>query len=125
MNWKITDARRFWNLISAVILLLGMGSAIAIYATAPAESDDAQGYRIVGGKMYPVVPTKMYVRNLELYGDKGLVLYDDMTRWFDERWHGKALGVTIAWISVFTAAVIYFFNNYVTFEDDEGDSLGN
>jgi hypothetical protein len=118
VKWKIFDKQYRLNLISAIILLVGLGSAIVIYIAAPDESDSVLGYDIVGGTMYPNVPSKMDVHNLELYGGKPLVLANDILRWFDGLWQGKSLAVTIAWISIITAGVIFFFNNYVTFEDE-------
>lgn len=118
MNWNISDAHYRLNLISAIILLIGLGSAIAIYIAAPDESDSVLGYNIVGGAMYRNVPSKMDVHNLELYGGKPLVLANDIVQWFDGLWYGKSLAVTIVCISIITAGVIFFFNNYVSFEDE-------
>ena len=118
MNWKISDKQYRLNLISAIILLVGLGSAVLLYVTAPDESDSVLGYDIVGGTLYANVPSKMDVHNLELYGGKPLVLANDVIRWFDGLWQGRSLAVTIAWISILTAGVIFFFNNYVTFEDE-------
>lgn len=118
MNWRATDKHTCLNLISAIILLVGLGSAGAIYVTAHNESDENPEYTIVGDKVYHAVPTKMDVRNLELYGGKGLVLADDIMRWFQGLWHGKSLAGTIACISIVTAGGIFFFNNYVSFEDE-------
>jgi hypothetical protein len=97
---------------------VGLGSAIALYVTAPDESDSVLEYDIVGGHMYPNIPSKVYTHNLELYGGKMLVLTDDIAHWFYGLWYGRSLAVTIAWISIITAGVIFFFNNYVTFEDE-------
>jgi len=118
MKWKISNKQYCLNLISAIILLVGLGSATVIYLTAEDESGSALGYDIVGGTMYPNVPSKTYDHNLELYGGKPLVLANEIIRWFDGLWYGKSLAVTIAWISIITAGVIFFFNNYVSFEDE-------
>jgi hypothetical protein len=118
MKWKISDKQHRLNLISVIILLVGLGSAIVIYITAPDEASSVLGYDIVGGKMYSNVPSKMDIHNLELYGGKPLVLANDVIRWFDGLWYGKSLAGTVAWISIITAGVIFFFNNYVLFEDE-------
>ena len=118
MNGKISDKHSRLNFICAAILLLGLGSATVLYMTAPEEPGNDPGYTIVGDTMYPTVPSKMYVRNLELYGGKGLVLANDVMQWFNELWHGRSLAVTIAWVSIITACGIFFFNNYVSFEDE-------
>ena len=106
------------NLISAIILVIGLGSAVALYLTAQEEVVDVLGYDVVGGTMYPNVPSKVYEHNLELYGGKPLVLANDLIRWFNGLWYGRSLAVTIAWISILTAGTIFFFNNYVSFEDE-------
>jgi hypothetical protein len=36
------------------------------------------------------------------------VLFDEFQTWFAARWQGRQLGVTIAWISVGAALVLYF-----------------
>jgi hypothetical protein len=118
MNCKISDKQRFLNLICAIILLVGLGSAAVIYLTVPDGSDGDLGYDIVGGIMYPKVPSKMYDHNLELYGGKMLIVTNDIVHWFYGLWQGKSLAITIAWISAITAFVIFFFNNYVSFEDE-------
>jgi len=116
---KTYKTKHYLNLISAVILLVGLGSALAIYIVAPDEQDGNLDYKIVGDNMYPALPSKSYNRNLELYGGKSLVIANDFTQWFNELWHGKALAVTIAWTSIITAGGIFFFNHYVSFEDEQ------
>jgi hypothetical protein len=108
------------NFISALILLIGLGSALVIYIAAPAEPDGSLGYEIVGGRMYPAVPDKMYDRNRELYGGKWSVVGDDFTRWFNGLWEGRSLAGTIAFLAVLSAGLIFFFNNYVTFDEETG-----
>jgi hypothetical protein len=118
MKWKISNKQYRLNLISAIILVAGLGSAVVIYLTAQDEVENVLGYDLVGGTMYPNVPSKVYDHNLELYGGKPLILANDMIRWFNGLWQGRSLAVTIAWISIITAGVIFFFNHYVSFEDE-------
>jgi hypothetical protein len=54
--------------------------------------------------------TKTYVRDLERFGGKAAVLFDEFNRWFAARWHGKALGVTIAWLSVGAATLLFWIS---------------
>ena len=63
-------------LITAVILLAGLGSAILIYLRAGDDSQGVLGYEAAGGHVYPVSPedSKMYMHDLELYGGKVNVL---------------------------------------------------
>ena len=105
-----------------MILVIGLGSAMVIYVTAQDEPDSVLGYDIVGGNMYPSVPSKMDAHYVELYGGKQLVLAKDVIRWFNGLWYGRSLAMTIACISIITAGVIFFFNNYVSFEEESKKS---
>jgi len=124
MNWNLSDKHDRWNAISAVVLLFGLVSACAIYFLVPDVVDDTLGYKIVGDRMYPVVPSKLYVRNMELYGGKWTVLANDIGRWFNELWYGRSLGITIACISIVAAGLIFFFNNYVSFDAETDIEAG-
>ncbi len=90
--------------VAAVILVVGLGVAAAIYFTAEDEPELSTSYVVV---MDPAT-TKAYVRELERFGGKASVLFDEFSRWFAGRWHGKALGVTVAWISIAVAALLYW-----------------
>ncbi len=116
MMRALHDTHRRWNVISAVILLIGLASAAVVYGTAADDPDDVLGYRIIGGNVYPSVPSKMDRHTRELYGGKALLLADDFVGWFVGLWQGRTLGVTIACLSAVVAGLIFFFNNYVSFE---------
>ena len=90
------------------MLVVGFAAGAAIYLFADDEQS-ATSYVIVGDSAYPVDPssTKAYVRQLERFGGKAAVIFDDFNRWFAGLWQGKALGVTVAWLSVFAAAVLF------------------
>jgi hypothetical protein len=89
-------------LIPAVILLVGLGSAVVIYLTVPNNSADIAAYEAEGGYLYPISPedSKAYLRNLELFGGKTNVLAREFIRWFDGLWHGKSLAFTVAFITI-------------------------
>lgn len=89
------------------MLVAGLLSAGVIYFSAEDEPESTS-YVIVGDSAYAVDPTrsKTYVRQLERFGGKAAVLFDDFNRWFAARWQGKALGITIAWISIVAAVLI-------------------
>lgn len=57
--------------------------------------------------MYEIAASKQYARTLQQFGGKQAVLLDELQTWFAARWKGKQLGVTIAWISVGAALVLY------------------
>ena len=110
MDGKSSGLRIFLNLISAIILLVGLGTAIFIYQTADMDSSGALGYQIIGGTVYPIMPenTKIYRHDLEVYGGKAAVLADDFRRWFNGLWHGKSLAFTIAVITILASFAGFF-----------------
>ncbi len=113
MKRKIADLRACLILISAIIMLVGLGSAILIYRTAGNDSSSVSGYEIIGGSVYPIRPedSKMYRHDLELYGGKAAVLADEFRRWFVGLWHGKSLALMVAGISIFISFGIFFAAN--------------
>jgi hypothetical protein len=103
MKWKIADQRTGLYLISAIILVAGLGSAAFIYQAAMNDPSNASGYEVIGGFIYPNAgeSSKRYVHDLELYGGKSAVLADDFMRWFAGLWRGKSLAWTVACIAIF------------------------
>jgi hypothetical protein len=97
MSGKILQPRTWLNLIGAITLLVGLGSAALIYHHA-ANPSGASGYEAADGTIYPIMPgdSKLYRHNLEVYGGKFSVIMDDFRRWFIGLWQGKSLAVIIA-----------------------------
>lgn len=98
------------RIVAGLVLIVGLAAAAAIYFSAEEEAPLTSSYVIT---IDPAL-TKTYVRDLERFGGKAAVLFDDFNRWFAARWHGKALGVTVAWIAVGAAAVIYWLGTRAT-----------
>ena len=98
MNWKILQQRTCLNLISGIILVVGLGSAALIYQRAANDQYGALGSGVGGETMYPIMPenSKLYRHNLEVYGGKLTVIMDDFRRWFVGLWQGKSLALMIA-----------------------------
>jgi len=94
------------RLIAGLVLIVGLATAAAIYFTAEDEPQQSSSYVIV---IDPAM-TKTYVRDLERFGGKAAVLFDEFNRWFAARWHGKALGVTIACLSAGAAALLFWIS---------------
>jgi hypothetical protein len=80
-----------------VILVVGLGGAAWIYRTAEDESNAA---------IDEMTGSKVYVRELQRFGGKAAVLFDELNRWFAGLWQGKSLGITLACISVFASLVL-------------------
>ena len=117
MKRKVADLRESLILIGAIIMLVGLGSAILIYQSAGDDSDSVLGYEIIDGSAYPIRPedSRMYRRDLELYGGKAAVIVDDFSRWFVGLWRGKSLAFTVAGISIFISFVVFFAANRLPF----------
>ena len=110
MERKGAGLRVSINILSAVILLAGLGTAVFVYQTADTDAGGALGYQIIGGTIYPIMPenTKIYRHDLEVYGGKAAVLADDFRRWFNGLWQGKTLAFTIAVITILVSLTGFF-----------------
>ena len=115
MKWKISDPLTYLNLISVIILLVGLGSAVLIYRTVGNDSNGVLGYEIIGGTAYPIRPedSKMYLRDLQIYSGKAGVLADEFRRWFVGLWYGKSLAFTVAYITLFVSFVVFYAANHL------------
>lgn len=109
MGDRISNLRARLYASCVVILALGLLGAAAIYLTAEDEPDSAAGYVMIDGKAYPIPPgsSKVYVRDLQRFGGKSAVLFDELNRWFAGLWQGKSLAITLAWISVSAALGVF------------------
>jgi hypothetical protein len=85
---------------SLIVLALGIGAALLIYFTAEDDSDAA---------LQAIFASKPYVRELQRFGGKAAVLFDEFSRWFDSLWIGKKLAFTVAWISLFASLGIFLY----------------
>jgi hypothetical protein len=112
-NARLTNARlkARLNLAAIVVLVLGLGAGILVYATADEAVPEAAGYIVVDGLKYPIAPnqSKRYIRDLERFGGKASVLFDEFDRWFAELWRGKTLGITIGCLSTAVALGVFLF----------------
>jgi len=126
MKLKTLDLYTYLNLISLMVLLVGLGSAILIYRTAEDTPYGALGYEEEGGTAYPVMPedSKQYLRGLELYGGKANVLMDQLRRGFIGLWHGKSLAFTVAFITIFVTFGVFYTANYLLPSRLESDNPG-
>ena len=109
MKWKIANQRTGLNLIGAIILLVGLGSAAFIYRAAMNDSSSTSGYEVIGGFIYPSSGenSKKYMHDLELYGGKAAVLADEFMRWFAGLWHGTSLAFTVACITIIISLGVF------------------
>ena len=125
MNWKVFNQRTCLNLISAIILVVGLGGAAWLYQRAGNGVYGAYGYEVGDGTIYPIMPedSKRYRHNLELYGGKANVIMDDFRRWFTGLWHGKSLAVIVGCTSIIISFGFNFAANHLQ-ERLESDGPG-
>ena len=93
------DRRTRFRLGALVVLAVGLASALGIYLAA---ADDAGNAALV--EMHG---SKPYVHQLERFGGKAAVMFDQFNRWFAGLWEGRQLGITLACITVFIAAGLF------------------
>jgi len=107
------ELKKRLRLSCLVILLAGLCGALLIYLLAEDTPDASLGYVVVNGAVYPLATrdSKKYRREVQRFGGKAAVAFDDFGRWFGELWRGKILAKTVAWISVLLALGIYLFAN--------------
>jgi hypothetical protein len=120
-----SELKKRLRLVSLVILLAGLLGGMLIYRYAGDVPDESLGYRIVDGTVqaYSVRDTKRYRRDLEMFGGKTALMFDDFYHWFTALWQGKALGQTVAWIGLFVSLGLYLFAG--TLPDDRDTSERN
>ena len=87
------------KLASVLVLAIGLSVAAGIYFFAPERDENMATYEIA--------QSKQYNRTLQRFGGKASVLFDEFQAWFAARWQGKQLGVTIGWLAVGAAGVLY------------------
>ena len=112
--------------LSAAIFVVGLCSASAVYFLNEDQPDAGDGYVIVDGKTYPagVYQSKRYVRDLERFGGKANVIFNELNRWFASLWQGKKLGLTVGWLSAGVSLVIFMLARYLYPEPGPEDRDG-
>ncbi len=126
MVWDNLESRTRLRIIGALILIVGLASAGAVYLTAEKSAADAVGYEMIDGQAYPISPasSKRYVHDLEVYGGKAAVMADELNRWFSGLWQGTSLAYTIAFLAI-VASLGCFFVASLTLDDGEDDRTGS
>ena len=88
------------KIASALVLAIGLSIAAGIYFFSPEPAENMV--------IYEMSISKQHARTLERLGGKQALLFDDIQRWLAARWQGKQLGVTIGWLSIGVAGVLYW-----------------
>jgi hypothetical protein len=115
MNRKIINQRTCLNVISVIVLVIGLGSAVLVYQGARNHPYGALGYEVGDGTVYPFMPenSKLYRHNLEVYGGKFNVMMDDFRRWFLGLWQGKSLAFIIGCTTIIISFGFFYRANYL------------
>jgi hypothetical protein len=95
-------------LIAALfILVASLAAGGTVYFLA--DESDPSAYVVIGDTAYAVDPatSKTYVRQLERFGGKASVLFDEINRFLASLWHGKRLGLTIGALGVAGALALF------------------
>jgi hypothetical protein len=110
MLGRFRMGRRQIRNVAAMLLALGLGSALVVYLTAGPTPADPLG---------DPLDSKKYLRELELYGGKANVLSVELRQWFSGLWHGRSLAATVAVLTMFLTFAFWFVaNNQVSDDSD-------
>lgn len=93
------DPRRL-RALARWTLILGLGAALVIYATAEPAPPDPLGY--------DPMDTKRYLRELEVFGGKANILATQFRQWFEGLWAGRNLAYTVAALTGLLAGLFRF-----------------
>ena len=111
MHPKQLDPRQCLYLASLLILVIGLCTAAILYVTMDDSEAAEDTYRVIiySGKSYPVPvdSDRLYLQNLERFGGKAAVLFAQFNRWFISLWRGRALAVTVLWITIIASVVVF------------------
>ena len=88
------------RLLTAAILLVGLGTAVVLHRTAQPKAPNPLGYE--------PEDTKKYLRELERVGGKANVVATQFMGWFDGLWQGQQLATTTAILTLSLAACFWF-----------------
>ena len=122
MNWEHTNLQKRLYLIGAIILLIGLSSALLIFLTAEDNSESGVGNEVADESVYQVTPenSKMYTHDLELFGGKSAVLANEFRIWFDGLWQGKSLAFSVAGITLILFLGVIFVARHSKYDTDPG-----
>jgi hypothetical protein len=88
-------SQRKINRVSAGLLLVGLGSAVVIFALAPPEAPEDPWRTDPLGQ-------RRYARQMQVMGGKANLLSGEFIDWFGERWHGRNLAGTVGMLTLLT-----------------------
>ena len=92
-------AERIKNLV-AIILTVGLGSAVVLFFTAQAPGS---------GPLGDPNDSKRYLRDMEMFGGKANLLTAQFREWVGGLFQGRSLALTVAILALLLAWAVWFF----------------
>jgi len=125
MKMEVLKKRLY--VISVIVLVIGLSSAIGVYLTAKNNSDSTFGFEVINGNVYPIDPenSKRYIHDLERYGGKANVLANEFISWFLGLWHGTSLAYSIGCITILVSFGCYLIANQLPSRRNTESNDGN
>ncbi len=114
MTERVRLLQKRLNLAAALLLPVGLGSAVVIWLTAaePVENELVDAY----------LQSKVYRHELEAYGGKASVVADELVHWFESLWHGRTLAFTVGILTVVASAALALVARYLLHGEEPGAS---
>ena len=95
---KLFNPLKRCYLVTAIILLIGFGTAVTVYLTATETPDNP---------FAEYEQSKRFAHEVQRMGGKMAIVANDASAWFGALWHGWQLAYTIAGITLMIAMVYY------------------
>ena len=92
-----------FRLISYIIFSVGILISAVVYVTASPPMEKPFGYDPLN--------TKVFLRQLELFGGRSNIMAAELMEWFVGLWQGKNLSYTIACITVIISMILWFMGS--------------
>ena len=102
MGWNGFSRKTRTDLIRGA-LLIGLGSALAVWFTAAPPDADPLGDALQ--------TSKIYRRTLETYGGTANVAAAEFMDWFRGFWHGRALAVTLVVLTLAAVLLVHLLRD--------------
>jgi hypothetical protein len=115
MKWETTRLQTFLSIVSALIMISGLGCAAYLYQKAVNEPADVLGDQAERSSVYQIQPedSKKYQRDMEaVSGKAGLVVAEFRSK-LAALWEGKSLAYMVAAMSILISFAFYFAANHL------------
>jgi hypothetical protein len=115
MKWETSRLQTFLSIVSALVMISGLGSAACIYQKAVNEPADALRDRMEGGSIYQIQPedSKKYQRDMEAISGKAVLVMAEFRHKLAALWQGKSLACMVAALSILISFAFYFAANHL------------